>query len=264
MDATAPFLALESPLRFAHRGSRVLWPENTMVAFQGAVDLGYRYIETDVRISKDGHVVVFHDETLQRTTDGIGKVIDRNLDELRLLDAGHQFAADQDYPLRGGEARISTLAEVFGAFPDVHFNIDLKGAGMEWPVADVIEAAGRQESTLIGSFVDRRIAKFRRITRGHVATSAGPTAALSMWAASRVGRHIKRPVAAYQLPFDYKSLPLDGKYIAAIHDAGAQVHAWTVNEAPDMERLLDMGVDGIVTDRPDILNEVLGRRGLDV
>ena len=150
---------------------------------------------------------------------------------------------------------------MFADFPDVHFNVDLKGPGMEWAVADVIRAAGREDSALIGSFVDRRIAKFRRITRGRVATSAGPTAALAMWTASRLGRHIKRPVAAYQLPFDYKSLPLDDKYIAAIHDAGAQVHAWTVNEAPDMKRLLDMGVDGIVTDRPDILNDVLRRRG---
>ncbi len=264
MNGTAPYLALESPLRFAHRGSRVLWPENTMVAFQGAVDLGYRYIETDVRISKDRQVVVFHDGTLERTTDGIGKVSDRTLDELRRLDAGYHFGADKGFPLRGGEVRISSLAEVFAEFPDAHLNIDLKGPGMEWAVADVIRAAGREESTLIGSFVDRRIAKFRRITSGAVATSAGPTAALAMWTASRAGRHVKRPVAAYQLPFNYRSLPMDDKYIAAIHAAGAQVHAWTVNDAPDMDRLLDMGVDGIVTDRPDTLNEVLRSRGHDV
>lgn len=264
MDAIAPFLSLEMPLRFAHRGSRVLWPENTMVAFQGAVDLGYRYIETDVRISKDGHVVVFHDQTLERTTDGVGKVSDRTLDELRLLDAGHRYNPEQDYPWRGRDARISSLAEVFAEFPDIHFNIDLKGPGMEWAVADVIRAAGREDSTLIGSFVDRRIAKFRRITRGAVATSAGPTAALSMWSASRLGRHTRRPAVAYQLPFNYRSLPMDQKLVDAIHGAGAQVHAWTVNEAVDMVRLLDLGVDGIVTDRPDILNEVLRRRDQDV
>jgi len=261
---TAPYLSLEHPVRLAHRGSRVLWPENTREAFRGAVALGYRYIETDVRISRDGHVVVFHDATLERTTDGRGKVIDRTLDELRELDAGYTFDPDAGYPMRGRRVGISTLAEVFAEFPDVHFNLDLKGPGLEWAVADVIKAAGREESTLVGSFYDHRSAKFRRITRRSVATSAGPSATIAMWLASRVGRYVTRPVAAYQIPFDYRSLPIDRKYIDAIHNSGAQVHFWTVNEPADMTRLLDMGADGIVTDRPDLLNEVLRDRGREV
>lgn len=257
---TVPYLSLEHPIRFAHRGSRVLWPENTPYAFQAAVDLGYRYIETDVRLTKDGHVVVFHDATLERTTNGRGKVADWCLDELRDLDAAHKFSPNDDYPLRGKGVAIATLEEVFVEFPDVHFNLDLKAAGMEWAVADVIRHTNRAHGALVGSFVGHRAAKFRRITSGAVATAAGPAETLAMWTASRAGRHITRPVAAYQLPFDYRSLPIDAKLIAAIHAAGAQVHFWTVNDPGDMERLLELGADGIVTDRPDILNDVVARR----
>jgi glycerophosphoryl diester phosphodiesterase len=261
---TYPYLALEHPIRFAHRGSRVLWPENTMDAFQGASDLGYRYFETDVRISRDGVVVVFHDKTLDRTTNGTGLVSDWLFEDLRHLDAAWSFDPEHGYPLRGSGIGISSLDELFATFPDIHINIDLKGKGLEWPVAEIIQSHGRQDRTLIGSFVDRRIARFRRVTSGTVATSAGPSAVSAMWTASRRGRTIERPVAAYQVPFDYRSLKIDQKYVDAIHRAGAQIHCWTVNAADDMQRLLNMGVDGIVTDRPDILNEVMRERGHDV
>ncbi len=256
----APYLTREHPIRMAHRGSRLLWPENTMEAFRGAVALGYRYIETDVRISADGHVIVFHDDTLERTTNGTGKVVDRSLDGLRRLDAGYHFDAAGGFPMRGKGVGISTLGEVLAEFPDVHFNIDLKGPAMEWAVADVVRAAGREASTLIASFIGRRTARFRRITRSRVATAAGPSDALAMWLASRRGRSIRRPVAAYQLPFDNPVLPIDQKLIDAIHAAGAHAHFWTVNAPAHMHRLLDMGADGIITDRPDILNDVLAAR----
>ncbi|MDX2342295.1 MAG: glycerophosphodiester phosphodiesterase [Acidimicrobiia bacterium] len=259
-----PYLSAEYPLRFAHRGSRVLWPENTAEAFQGAVDLGYRYIETDVRISRDGVVVAFHDSTLQRTTNGTGSVDSWDFDDLRRLDAAWWFDEGNEYPRRGTGVRIRSLAVVFETWPDAFFNIDLKGPGLEWAVADVIKRQGREHSTLIGSFTDRRIAKFRRITHGEIAVSAGPAAVLAMVAASRMGGTVRRPVAAYQLPFDYKAVPIDRKLIDAIHRSGAQIHTWTVDEPTDMNRLLDLGVDGIVSDRPDILNEVLRERGHDV
>lgn len=257
---TVPYLSLEHPIRMAHRGSRELWPENTIEAFRGATDLGYLYIETDVRISRDGVVVVFHDATLERTTDGVGKVADWTMAELAKFDAAANYKPEDGFPLRGAGVRISSLADVFAEFPDVHFNIDLKGSGMEWALADVIRTAGRQDSTLVGSFVGRRTAKFRRVTKGSVATSAGPAETVAMWAASRGKRRVMRQVAAYQLPYDYKSLPIDQKYIDSIHEAGAQVHFWTVNDAAEMHRLLDLGADGIVTDRPDILNSVTAER----
>lgn len=259
-----PYLSLEHPIRFAHRGSRVLWPENTMPAFQGAFDLGYRYFETDVRISRDGVVVVFHDKTLDRTTNGTGLVSDWLFEDLRHLDAAWSFGAEDGYPLRGTGVGISSLDELFATFPEVHLNIDLKGKGLEWPVAEIIGDHGRQNRTLIGSFVDRRIARFRRVTAGAVATSAGPSAVSAMWTASRRGRTIERPVVAYQVPYNYRSLKVDQKYVDAIHSSGAQIHCWTVDEATEIRRLLDMGVDGIVTDRLDILNDVMRERGHDV
>ncbi len=253
-----PYLSLEHPIRFAHRGSRVLWPENTLEAFEGAVDLGYRYIETDVQMTKDRVVVVFHDPTLERTTNGVGRVSEWLWEDLQQLDAGWTFERDGEHPYRSRGVRVSSLRDAMATFPDVHFNIDLKGPGLEWPVYEVIRSLGREESTLVGSFVDRRTLKFRRVSRGRVATAAGPSAAIRMRAAARLGRTVRHPAAAYQLPFDSRALRFDPSLVAAIHRGGAQVHCWTVNEAEDMRRLLDWGVDGIVTDRPDVLNDVLG------
>jgi glycerophosphoryl diester phosphodiesterase len=258
---TPPFLAAEYPLRFAHRGSRVLWPENTAEAFQGAIDLGYVYLETDVRMTRDGVVVIFHDETLQRTTNGVGRVADWRWEDLRRLDAAWWFDADAGFPRRGTGVRIRSLDEVLTTWPGAHFNIDLKGRGMEWAVADLVKRHHREDSTLIGSFVGHRTAKFRRITRGAVATSAGPEATMAMWLASRLGRHVSPPAVAYQLPFDSRVLRIDRRLVDAVHAAGAQVHVWTVNDAVAMTHMLDLGVDGIVSDRPDTLNDVLRARG---
>lgn len=260
MISSIPYLDGEHPLRFAHRGSRILWPENTAVAFEGAVELGYLYLETDVRITRDGVVVVFHDETLDRTTNGQGKVSDWLFEDLKHLDTGWWFDPDSDYPHRGGVAEVSSLEEIFERFPEQRFNIDLKGPDMEWPVADVIRRCKRRETVMIGSFSSRRIRKFRRVTLGAVATSAGPVAAMKMYAASRVGRSVGSYADAYQVPFDYRGIAIDAKFVDAVHTSGAQIHCWTVDEAADMHRLLDVGVDGIVTDRPDILNEVLAAR----
>lgn len=255
-----PYLSVEYPLRFAHRGSRVLWPENTAEAFQGAINLGYTYIETDVRVTRDGVVVAFHDATLERTTNGTGAVDRWDFADLQRLDAAYWFDADAGFPMRGKGVRVRALDEVFATWPEAHFNIDLKGPKLEWVVADVIKRRGMEQKTMIGSFVDHRVARFRRITRGEVATSAGPSSVLAMVAASRLGRTVRRPVQAYQLPFDNRAVPIDRKLVDSIHAAGAHLHTWTVNEAADMHRLLDLGVDGIVSDRPDILKEVVEER----
>jgi glycerophosphoryl diester phosphodiesterase len=260
MKPPVPYLDGEYPIRFAHRGSRVLWPENTVVAFEGAAALGYVYIETDVRITRDGVVVVFHDDTLDRTTNGKGPVKDWLFDDIKHLDAGWWFDPDAGFPQRGRDAVVSSLDDVFERFPDVRFNIDLKGPGLEWPVADVVRRHGREKMVMIGSFRGHRIGKFRRVTDGAVATSAGPAAALLLYSASRLGKTVSTRASAFQVPFDYRGITIDEKFVVAAHAADAHVHCWTVNEATDMQRLLDVGVDGIVTDRPDILNEVLAQR----
>ena len=257
-----PYLSLEHPIRFAHRGSRILWPENTWHGFDAAVgDLGYRYIETDVQVTKDGVVVVFHDDTLERTTNGTGAIADWDWEDVAHLDAGYTFSPDDEsFPLRGAGVRVSRLDDTFDRYPDVHFNIDLKAKGTAWGVAEVIARMGRHDSVMVGSFSDRRLARFRRITKGSVATSAGPQAAMAMYAASRVGRTVHRPPKAYQLPMKLRGASMDHKLVDAVHAADAHIHIWTVNEAEDMHRLLDLGVDGIVSDRPDTLNEVVEAR----
>lgn len=258
-----PYLAGEHPIRLAHRGSRILWPENTWHAFDHAVEgFGYRYVETDVQVTSDGVVVVFHDDTLERTTNGVGPVADRTWADIRHLDAAYWFSPDgESFPLRGKGVGIQRLDDTFARYPEVYFNIDLKAPDSAWAVAEVIARCSREDTVMIGSFSDRRLARFRRITKGRVATSAGPRAAMAMYAASRVGRSVHFGPEAYQLPFSVRGAQVDGKLVDAVHRAGAHIHLWTVDEPADMRRFLDMKVDGIVTDRPDLLNEVL--EGLD-
>jgi glycerophosphoryl diester phosphodiesterase len=255
------YFAAEHPIRFAHRGSRTLWPENTMYAFAKAVDdLGYRYVELDVQLTRDREVVVFHDPTLDRTTNGTGPVSAWGLEDLKLLDAGYRMESEGDHPFRNRDIQIPTLEEVYRTWPDLHLNIDLKAPGSEWPVAEVIRSLGAEDRTLIASFHDRRIARFRRITKGAVATSAGPRQIMAMLAASRFGRSFAAGIQAFQIPHDYRGLSIGPRLVEAVHRSGCQIHLWTVNDPGDMARYLDLGVDGIMSDRPDLLNDVVAER----
>ena len=138
------FFDFEHPIRFAHRGSRILWPENTWFAFDRAVeDFAYRYVETDVQVTADGVVVVFHDSALERCTNGAGKVADWRWEDLQCLDAAYNFSPDgESFPLRGSGIGIPRLDATFDRYPDVCLNIDLKGAGSEWAVAEVVKKTG--------------------------------------------------------------------------------------------------------------------------
>ncbi len=256
-----PYLGHEHPLRFAHRGGAKLWPENTMAAFQGAVDLGYRYIETDVRSTADGVLVAFHDHHLGRLTNGGGRPEQWRWDELRRLDAAFHFEPEQGYPYRGRGLGIPSLEELMTTFPDRMINIDLKQPGIEDLLTEFAVRHGFEDRMLIGSFKDRRIARFRRASSGTIATSAGPAETLALWGAARAGRSVTTPADAFQVPVRAGRLTvIDRRFVAAAHAAGKQVHAWTIDDPAEMRRLLDLGVDGIVTDRPDVLNEVLGIR----
>ena len=251
-----PYLTHEHPIRFAHRGSRVLWPENTMLAFEGAVDLGYRYIETDIHVSRDGRVVIFHDHTLERLTDGTGRFDEHDWADLKGLDAAHHFKPEEGHPLRGRGIGMPLLEEAVRTFPDQMFNIDLKQPGIAEAAAAEIERLGIQDRVLIGSFYDVRIRRFRKAAPG-VATSAGPAEV-----ARALARRARRDIGAdaYQVPERASGIRLvTRRFVSRAHEAGKQVHVWTVNDPSDMRRLLDLGVDGVVTDRPDVLNEVLGQ-----
>jgi len=225
-----------------------------MVAFQGAVDLGFRYIETDLHMTRDGFLVTFHDDRLERVTDGTGLVKDWNWHDLRLLDAAFHFKPGENFSLRGQGIGIPTLEEAMTTFPDVMFNIDLKQAGIEQAVVDFIRRFGFEERVLIASFYDKRIRRCRRLLGSRAATSAGRLEAAAVWAYSRFNRSLKIPADAVQVPLRKGCLTVvDEKMIWAVHAAGMQVHVWTINDPAEMHRLLELGVDGIITDRPDLL-----------
>ena len=256
-----PFLSHEHPLRFGHRGSNVLWPQNTMVAFEWALGLGLRYLETDVHATRDGRVVAFHDDGLEALTDGRGKVWDHDWDDLRRLDAAYLFDPAHGYPLRGTGVRLPLLEEVLAAFPQCLLNLDLKQVGMEELLAAEISRLGAEDRVLVGSFHGNRLARFRQACGGRVATSAGPSEVAAALGATRLGRAATGRADAYQVP--ERSGPLrvvTRRFVAAAHAAGKQVHVWVVNDPADMHRLLDLGVDGIVSDRADLLVEVVAER----
>ena len=251
-----------SPVPIAHRGSRLLWPENTLTAFAGAVELGYRHLETDLRITGDGVLVCIHDDTVDRTTDGRGAVETFSLSELKALDAGYRHAVNGEYPFRGQGIQIPTFEEVVTTFPQAYFVVDLKTDGLAAPLAELVETLDLYDRILVGSFSDDRIEEFRELTGGRVATSTGPVLSRLWVIASRVGRGAGGEAQALQLPTQLRGVRIiDDKLVKAAHDAGLQVHVWTVNREEEMIRLLDLGVDGLVTDRPDLLRNVLRGRG---
>lgn len=262
------FLQSAKPLAFAHRGGASLWPENTLVAFQGAVDLGYRYLETDLHATRDGFLVCCHDPTVDRTTDGSGAISSLTLAELKRLDAGYRFSPDggRTFPFRGKGVTIPALAEVVEALPDACLNVELKQ--VEPPiveaVAALIEERSLHDRILAASFKDRVIRDFRRRAGPAVATSAATFEALRFWLASRLGlAPLLRPAyQALQVPVRQGELTIvDRRFVRAAHRAGLQVHVWTIDEPEEMRRLLDLGVDGLMSDRPDLLLEALSAAG---
>lgn len=250
------------PVAIAHRGSRLLWPENTMEAFSGAVSLGYRHLETDLHLTADDVLVCFHDHTLDRTTDGSGPVSELTLDQLSGLDAGYRHVGRDGYSFRGLGIRVPTLEEALLAFPRVSFVVDLKTDNLVEPLRELIERLDLHDRLIVGSFSDRRLEEFRLASGGLVATSTGATSSRSWLLASRVGRGVGGDAAALQLPRRSRGLRVvDRRLVGAAHRRGLQVHVWTVNDPAEMRELLDMGVDGIITDRPDLLKQVLQERG---
>lgn len=240
----------------------LLWPENTMTAFEQAVELGYRYLETDIRISKDGVVMVFHDATLDRTTDGDGKVIQRTRAELAELDAGYRFDRDGAHPYRGMGIGIPTLEELVTAYPEAVFSIDMKENGLERPLAEIVERLDLWERVIVGSFSGARIKRFRRLVGRPVATSAGPAEMARFLANTRAGRPSRLVADTMQVPVTYRGIRVvDRTTVAAAHAAFKQLIVWTINDGNEMRALLELGVDGIITDRPDILRYVMEERG---
>jgi glycerophosphoryl diester phosphodiesterase len=256
------FFSDSPPLAIAHRGSRLLWPENTFHAFQGAVDMGYRYLETDLHVTSDGVLVAFHDDTLERTTDAAGPIQERTWDEIAHLDAGYNFAPQHGYPRRGRGDRIPRLDDLLATYPAIRLVLDLKQAGTAHPLARLLQERDDEDRVIVGSFSEKRLKAFRTASGRRVATSSGPRETMRIWLASRFGRGAPMTHAdALQLPEDFAFVDLpDERLVETAHAHGLQVHVWTVNDGGQMDRLLDRGVDGIITDRADVLKELLIRR----
>ncbi len=263
----SPALAHDRPLLFAHRGGAALAPENTLPAFLNGVRLGADALELDVRLTADSQVVVFHDETLERTTNGSGKVRDYTLAELKQLDAGYHFSSDEGatYPYRDQNVTIPTLAEVYAEFPAQLINIDIKDPLPEAAeqLATVIEEAGASDRTIVGSFHGDILTYFRTLAPT-VATSAGKGEVQSFYLFNLFGLgRLHRPLAdAYQIPTSSGAAQLDtARFIQNAHRLNQAVHYWTIDDPDEMRRLLEIGADGIMTDRPDLALEVFQELG---
>jgi glycerophosphoryl diester phosphodiesterase len=246
------------PLGFAHRGGARLFPENTLLAFERALGLGPLALELDVRVTRDGHLVVLHDETVDRTTNGSGPVAALSLSRLQTLDAGYHFTDATGFPFRGAGLTVPTFDELVRALPGAAFNVDLKVTEATKPLLDAIRRHQLEDRIVVASHAHRVIAAFRRLAPD-VATSASRSEALCWRAAALLGRAVARPpYRALQLPRDYSHVPiLTRRSVALAHRAGLLVHAWTIDQPHVMRELLDIGVDGIMSDRPDILARVL-------
>ncbi len=258
------FLQGPRPLAFAHRGGSRLWPENTLPAFQGAVDLGFRYIETDVHLSRDGVVVIHHDALLDRTTDARGPLEDRTLAELQRIDAGYRFTPDgRSYPQRGKGITIPTFEEALDRHPDVRFNVEIKQKhpGMARALWEIIERRDLRDRILVAAADDAIGRDFDAVACGRVARSPGIRGVLAFWLAARSGltRHLPLAYDALQVPAKHGPLTVvDRRFVDAAHSQDLHVHVWTVDDAAEMRRLIDLGVDGLMTDRPDVLAKVVG------
>jgi glycerophosphoryl diester phosphodiesterase len=245
------FLDHPGPIPFAHRGGAADGLENSLAAFARAVDLGYRYLETDVHATSDGVLLAFHDHTLDRVTDRTGVVARLPWREVRQARIG-------------GREAIPTLEQLLGTWPDVRVNIDVKEAGAVAPLIDVIRRTGALDRVCVASFSARRVAAVRRHLGARLCTAlAPPSVALLRFAAAQRLVHglAPRQAPCAQVPDRVASLRVVTRGLVALaHARGVRVHVWTVNEAAEMTRLLDLGVDGLITDQLHILREVLTQR----
>ncbi|AKU17060.1 glycerophosphodiester phosphodiesterase [Luteipulveratus mongoliensis] len=252
--ARTAYLEHDGVVAMAHRGFSRDGLENSMVAFAAAVELGYAYVETDVHATADRVLLAFHDDTLDRVTDGHGAI--------------HTLPYHRVQQARiDGREPIPTLDELLDAWPDLKVNIDIKAEPAVIPLVEAIERHRAHDRVCITSFSDRRRrTAIKRLSRP-VATSAGQsqTAAFVLAQASRLpgaSSAALRGVDCLQVPERHAGIPVvTARSVRAAHAAGTQVHVWTVDEPSDMTRLLDLGVDGLITDRSDVLKDVLQQRG---
>jgi glycerophosphoryl diester phosphodiesterase len=260
------FFAGRKPRLFAHRGASGEAPENTLIAFQRAVELGIVYAELDVHASRDGHVVVSHDATLERTTNGHGQIRKLSLAELQTFDAGYHFSSDggQTFPFRATGVKIPTLGEILERFPTLHLTIEIKQTDppIEELVLAAVRACGRENHVVLASEHDAVLVRVRALAP-EIATSFAYAEVLDFIQRVAANQLVgyQPPGQALQIPPVFQGIPLvTAQTVAAAHALGCEMHAWTIDEPQEMKRLLDLGVDGIMSNFPDRLLEVVRRR----
>lgn len=273
-------------LAYAHRGGAKEGPSATLYAMRRALEAGADALELDVHATADGHVVCCHDPTVDATTDGTGAIAALSLAEVQALDAAYWFVPggedgtgerrelpEDAYPLRGRASadptlRIPTLEEVLAAFPGTLLNLDIKQsapvvAPYEDKVAGVLSAFGRHDDVIVTSFNDTSIQTFSDLAPG-VATAAGTLAAAAFWRAVQSGDPPPQTGhVALQVPTEaYGLTVVDRRFVDAAHEADLAVHVWTIDEPDEMRRLIGLGVDGIMSDRPSLLVSILAELGV--
>lgn len=244
-----PFLDNDGPIAFAHRGGAGDEPENTIPAFARAVELGYRYVETDAHVTSDGYVLAFHDDRLDRVTNSVGVIENLTWAEVRTA-------------LVDGREPIPLLSELLTTWPELRVNIDPKHDAVVEPLAALLTDLDAVERVCIGSFSDRRIEHIASLLGPDLCTSLGPKGVARLRASSfgigrrhPGGRCVQVPVATAGVTL------VDRRFIERAHSCSLDVHVWTIDDPQEMHRLLDLGVDGIMTDLPAVLRDVMIDRG---
>ncbi|TKA09281.1 glycerophosphodiester phosphodiesterase [Actinacidiphila oryziradicis] len=255
--ARHPYLDHPAPLPFAHRGGASAGIENTLTAFRRAVELGYRYLETDVHLTSDGVLVAFHDETLDRVTDAAGAIAELPWSVVRQARVA-------------GREPVARFEELLEAFPQARWNVDVKAEPTVRPLVEAVRRAGAWDRVCVGSFSEARVARAQRLAGRRLATSLGTRGVAGLRLLSYggpvaerlLGAAVRRSAVCVQVPERSSGIRVvDRVFIGAAHRRGLQVHVWTVNDERRMNALLDLGVDGIMTDDLETLRAVLAARG---
>ncbi|MGG3468289.1 glycerophosphodiester phosphodiesterase [Neobacillus pocheonensis] len=262
------FFKNNRPLVIAHQGGELLAPSNTMAAFKNAANIGVDVLETDLHITKDGYLVAIHDPTVDRTTNGHGKVADMTLEEIQKLDAGYHFKDLQgQYSYRGKGVYIPTAEEMFQTFGNMRIEMEIKDDNpperydeMASKLWSLIKKYHMEDKILVASFDQEILNTFNKYAKGRVATSAGKQEVKSFVIFHKFFlRNLYQPhVDAFQIPVADSGFDLtDKKLIYGAHRRGMQMHYWTIDDPKEMKRLLDAGADGILTNRPDLLLKIV-------
>ncbi len=263
-----PFFDVSRPVIIGHRGAAGSAPENTLPSFERALQLGAEVLESDIHVTSDGIPVLVHDPDVARTTEGTGDVASLTVEALQALDAAHRFSREGEagHPDRGKAIRIPTLEEAFTAFPGVRFNLEIKAAGRALAdrVIDLVEKFDRTGLTLLTAGENDIMATLREARaerRGEFAIGACTGDILGCVKAALDEGPIPEDVMALQIPDAFGGRPLvTPELLAFAKRQGIAIHVWTINDTETMKRLLDMGVDGLVTDHPERMAALLGRR----